>query len=55
MKKSHFIVNHFSSTMENRKNCNVMLDKHRYFPTNHLEQDHNGTRIVAACKLIKSA
>ena len=32
-----------------------MLDKHRCLPTNQLEQDHNGTRIVAACKLMKSA
>ena len=32
-----------------------MLAKHLYLPTNQLEQDHNGTRIVAACKLIRSA
>ena len=32
-----------------------MLENHLYLPINQLEQDHDGTRIVAACKLIKSA
>ena len=32
-----------------------MLDKNRYSPRNQLQQDHNGARIVAAHKLLKSA
>ena len=55
MQKLHFMVKYFSSTMANRKIFNSMLDNHRHIPTNHMEQDHNGTRIVAAFKLIKSA
>ena len=55
MQKSQFVVKHFYSTISNCKNCNEMLDEHRCLPTNQLEQDHNGTRIVATCKLIKSA
>ena len=31
-----------------------MLTKYPYLQTNKLEQDHNGTRIVAACKLMRS-
>ena len=55
MQKSHFVVKKFSLTMSYRKNYNEMLDKRRFLPINKLEQDHNGTRTVAACKLIKSA
>ena len=32
-----------------------MLTKHPYLPTTQLEHDHNGTRIVAVHKLIRSA
>ena len=49
------MVKHFSSTSSNRKNYNAMIAKNLCLPTNELEQDHNGTRIVAACKLTKSA
>ena len=49
------MVKHFSSTMKNRKNHNAMLDKHRCFPTNQLEQDRDGTKIISPCKLIKLA
>ena len=55
MEKLHNMVKHFSSTITNRKNYNDMLEKHRYLPTSQLEQDHNDSRIVAACKLIKLA
>ena len=54
MEKLHKIVKFFSSTITNRKNYDSVLEKHRCLPTNQLEQDHDDTRIVAACKLLKS-
>ena len=50
----HNVVKYFSSNIINRKNYNDTLEKHRYLPTTQLEQDHNCSRIVAVCKLIKS-
>ena len=44
-----------SSTSSNQKNYNMILTKHPYLPANQLEQDHNGTRIVAVYKLLRSA
>ena len=32
-----------------------MLAKHLHLPTNQLEHDHDGTRIVSVYKLIRSA
>ena len=55
MEKLNNMVKHFSSTITNRKNCNDVLENHRYLPTNQSEQDHNGARIVTECKLIKLA
>ena len=55
MNKLHVMVKHFSSTSSNRKNYNAIPTKHPYLPTDQLEQDHIGTRIVAACKLIRPA
>ena len=55
MNKLHAMVKFFSSTSSNRKNYNMNLTKHPYLPTNQLEQDYNGTRIVAACKRMRSA
>ena len=55
MQKLHNMVKHFSSTITNRNNYNYILEQHLYLLTNQLEQDHNGTRIVAVCKRIKSA
>ena len=55
MAKLHSMVKHFYSAISNRKNYNNMLDKHRYLPRNQSQQDHNGSRIVAAHELLKSA
>ena len=55
MQKSHNMVKHFSSTITKCKNYNDELQQHRCLPTNQLEQDHDGTRIVVACKLMKSS
>lgn len=55
MQKLHSVVKYVSSTIANHKNCNDVLDQHHCLPTNQLEQDHNGTRLVAACKPMKSA
>ena len=55
MAKLHNMVKHFSSIISNRKNYNEILDKHHYLPRNQLQQDHNGTRILVAHELLKSA
>ena len=49
------MVKHFSSMIANRKKYDSALCNDRCLPTNQLEKDHNGTRIVAKCKLLKSA
>ena len=49
------MVKYFSSTITNRNNYNDVLEQHPYFLKNQLEQGHTGTRIAAACKLIKPA
>ena len=43
-----------SYVSSNRKNHNAMLAKHVCLSENQTEQDHNGTRIVSAHKLIRS-
>ena len=45
----------FSSTINNRKNYDSVLEQHPCLLTNQLEQDHNGARIVAVCRLLKSS
>ena len=55
MEKFHGIVKHFSSVSANRKNYDSALHEHRCLPSNRLDQDHNGTRIVALNRLLKSA
>ena len=53
--KLHVMVKHFSSDSANRKKCDSELEEHRCLSTTQLEQDHNGTRIVAAHRLLKLA
>ena len=55
MEKLHHVAKYFSSGIENRNKHDSALKNHRHLPTNKLDQDHNGTRIVAAFKLLKSA
>ena len=55
MEKLHCMVKYFSSAIINRKDYDLVLENHRYLPTNQLEKDHNGTRIVDVCELSKSA
>ena len=50
MQKLHNMVKYFSSTISNRKNYNDI----RCLQTKQLDQDHDGTRIVVACKITKT-
>ena len=53
--KLHNTVKKKSSTNANRKNYDSVLEKHSCLPTKKLEQDYDGARIVAGCKLLKSS
>ena len=55
IKKLHHMVIHFSLNVATQKNYDSALDKYRCLPTNQLEQDQNGTRIVATLKWLKLA
>ena len=52
--KVYNMTKHFSSTSNNRKNYDAMLQNHRCLPTNQLQQDLNGTRIAAKHNLLRS-
>ena len=54
MERTHNMVKHFSSIISNRKNYDSVFEEHHCAPANQLEQDHNGTMIVAVHKLLKS-
>ena len=53
MENLHNVVKYFSSASVNRKTS--VLEEHRHVTINQLNKDHNGTMIVAMCRLLKSA
>ena len=54
MENLHNMVKHFSCATAKRKNYDSVLDEHRRLPTNQFEQHHDGTRIMALNRLLKS-
>ena len=55
MENLHKMMKHFSSASPNIKNYDSALDENRCLPTNRLEKDYNGIRIVDVHRLLKSS